>query len=93
VLSIVIDLYPGQSGALNEAYSDIIAESIQLLYGMPKQYATRPTMQCIKTILDQSASLRWIIGDQVTLFGVRGLRDMWSPNCNGQPAFVSDKYY
>ncbi|MGH3307589.1 MAG: M4 family metallopeptidase, partial [Nocardioides sp.] len=37
-------------------------------------------------------SYRWLMGEDSTAFG-GAIRDMWSPNCHGDPGKVSDAEY
>lgn len=88
--------YQYQSGALNEGYADIIGESIQLFMNQPVAYAPRTSRGCSMP----ADNRRWIIGDQVSnVLSSRnsagqyiGIRDMYNPNCFGDPASVDDNY-
>ncbi len=80
-------IYAYQSGAINESYSDIWGETIDLLNNyedIGENLAIRTTTSC--------ASGRWKIGEDATSFG-GAIRDMWNPNCNGDPAKVTDGRY
>lgn len=48
----------------------------------------------VRTTTACSGSLRWKVGEDATSFG-GAIRDMWNPNCNGDPAKVLDaaNYY
>ena len=80
-------IYAWQSGALNESYSDIWGETVDLLngYGNDVGQATLRT-DCANT------SLRWQMGEDATAFG-GSIRDMWDPTCDGDPGKVSDTQY
>ena len=84
--------YLGESGALNEAYSDIAAESLQLSYNkLYNQYGVkRSTFSC-----NPSDSVRWLIGEATTeaMHSETAMRDMWNPNCNQNPRYVGDDRY
>lgn len=82
-------IYAWQAGALNEAYSDIWGETIDLLNttGLtPGDTGDNiPRTGC-------NSSLRWQVGEDATAFG-GNIRDMWNPNCAGDPGKVSDTQY
>lgn len=46
----------------------------------------------IRTTASCSGSQRWKMGEDATAFG-GAIRDMWNPNCNGQPSRVLDANY
>lgn len=91
-------VYQSQSGALNEAYADIIGESTQLMLQVPRYYPPRSSRKCD---FNTSESLRWIIGDQVTdaipklsTAGYTiGIRDMYNPTCYKHPSTTSDSTF
>lgn len=81
-------LYQYQSGALNESYSDVWGETIDLLNNYQdagENLAVRTTNAC-------SGNQRWKIGEDATAFG-GAIRDMWNPNCNGNPGNMLDLNY
>ncbi|MBF8457232.1 M4 family metallopeptidase [Kaistella sp. G5-32] len=81
-------IYQYQSGALNESYSDVWGETIDLLNGYfddGENLAVRTTTNC-------SESIRWKMGEKATAFGAP-IRDMWNPKCNSNPASVIDTSY
>lgn len=81
-------IYNHQAGALNESYSDVWGETIDLLNDYNDEgenLAVRTTSQC-------SESTRWKMGEKASAFG-NPIRDMWNPNCNGDPAYVLDATY
>lgn len=87
-------IYQYQSGALNEAYSDIVAESLQNIFGIPTTYPPRPNINECGTISGTSTK-RWLVGDELTQFAQffpEGLRDMYNPNCQGNPRYTQDPF-
>ena len=80
-------IYAYQSGAINEAYSDIWGETIDLL----NTYEDVGEDNSLRTIACNSSN-RWKMGEDATLFG-GAIRDMWNPNCNGDPGKVTDAQY
>jgi len=90
-------IYRFQSGALNEALSDIYAEAIQILRSIPTAYPTRTDLSSCVDDLQNAASLQWIIGDEVTDFRnfglVAGLRDALNPNCRSHPRINGDQFF
>ncbi|SDE86478.1 M4 family metallopeptidase [Epilithonimonas hungarica] len=81
-------IYQYQSGALNESYSDVWGETIDLI----NNYMDEGENLGVRTTASCSGSLRWKMGEDATAFG-GAIRDMWNPNCNGQPAKVLDANY
>lgn len=83
-------IYQYQSGALNESYSDVWGETIDLL----NNYEDAGENLNVRTTTSCSESLRWKMGEDATAFG-NPIRDMWNPNCNGDPGSVLDasNYY
>lgn len=79
-------IYAWQAGALNESYSDIWGETIDLLNG----YEDGDESLAIRT--GCSSSDRWRMGEDASAFG-GAIRDMWSPTCNSDPGKVSDPQY
>lgn len=79
-------IYEYQSGALNEAYSDIWGETIDLLNNYEDEgenLSVRTGSGC-----DNSA-IRWKMGEDSEAFG-GAIRDMWDPTCFGNPGKSSD---
>ncbi|NND08965.1 MAG: M4 family metallopeptidase [Saprospiraceae bacterium] len=79
-------IYAWQSGALNESYSDIWGETIDLLNAYEDQgedLAQRSSC---------GSSDRWRMGEDASALG-GAIRDMWDPTCNGDPGKVSDTEY
>jgi hypothetical protein len=84
-------IYQYQSGALNESYSDVWGETIDIFNNYEddgENLDVRTTTAC------NSGSVRWKMGEDATAFGAP-IRDMWNPNCNGDPGRVLDSanYY
>ena len=80
-------IYAYQAGAINEAYSDIWGETVDLLNNyedIGENLNVRTTSAC--------NSARWKIGEDATAFG-SPIRDLWNPNCNGDPGKVTDGQY
>jgi len=83
-------IYQYQAGALNESYSDVWGETIDLLNSYMDEgenISVRTTPSC------STNSVRWKMGEKATAFG-GAIRDMWNPNCNGDPgSALDDNYY
>ena len=77
-------VYAWQSGAMNEAYSDIWGETVDQL----DNYFDTGENNTLRT--GCGSSVRWRMGEQTT---TGALRDMWDPTCNGDPGKVSDAQY
>lgn len=79
-------IYAWQSGAINESYSDIWGETIDLLnnYEDAGEDNSPRTTGC--------NSNRWKMGEDASAFG-GAIRDMWNPPCNGDPGKVTDWQY
>lgn len=81
-------IYQYQSGALNESYSDVWGESIDLLNG----YEDQNEILTLNTTTSCTETQRWKMGEKATAFGAP-IRDMWNPKCNGDPASTIDTSY
>lgn len=83
-------IYQYQSGALNESYSDVWGETIDII----NNYQDTGENLNIRTGTSCSGSQRWKMGEDASAFG-GAIRDMWNPNCNGDPGSVldSNNYY
>jgi len=80
-------IYAYQSGAINESYSDIWGETVDLLNNYEdtgENLTVRTTASC--------TSARWKIGEDASAFG-GAIRDMWNPPCNGDPGKLTDGQY
>ncbi len=101
-------IYLWQSGALNEAYSDIWGEVVDLINarGLDAPDLPRPSGNCSSNIHGANFpgnpttnTVRWLAGeDDPAFFGIpagsgNAIRDMWEPTCFGDPGRVSDSEY
>ncbi|RME94805.1 MAG: hypothetical protein D6772_14075, partial [Bacteroidetes bacterium] len=79
--------YAWQSGAINEAYSDIWGEVVDLLNTEGNDQGE----ELVRTACDDDG-LRWKIAEDATV--INGpIRDLWAPNCHADPASIDDPYY
>lgn len=81
-------IYLWQSGALNESYSDVWGEVVDLF----NNYEDAGEDNSVRTTNSCSESNRWKMGEDATAFG-GAIRDMWDPTCNGDPGKVTDSQY
>ena len=81
-------IYQYQSGALNESFSDVWGETIDLLNG----YEDQNEILDVRTTIDCNGTQRWKMGEKASAFGAP-IRDMWNPKCNNNPASVIDASY
>ncbi|QDP84580.1 T9SS type A sorting domain-containing protein [Chryseobacterium sp. SNU WT5] len=83
-------IYQYQAGALNESYSDVWGETIDLLNG----YEDSSENLNVRTSTSCANTERWKMGEKATAFGAP-IRDMWNPTCNNNPGRVLDatNYY
>jgi Zn-dependent metalloprotease len=79
-------IYAWQSGALNESYSDIWGETIDIINGY------EDSDEDLSDRVSCNSSDRWLIGEDATAFG-GAIRDMWKPVCKGDPGKVTDTQY
>ncbi|MGB1211282.1 MAG: M4 family metallopeptidase [Lacinutrix venerupis] len=79
-------IYQWQSGAINESYSDIWGETVDLL----NNYEDADESLALRITCNNSD--RWKVTEDATAFG-GAIRDMWNPNCNGHPGKVTDAQY
>ncbi|PWI30461.1 bacillolysin [Flavobacteriaceae bacterium LYZ1037] len=79
-------IYAYQSGAMNEAFSDIWGETVDLL----NNYEDADDDQSLRTACNSSD--RWRMGEDASAFG-GAIRDMWNPPCNGDPGKLTDGQY
>ena len=87
-------IYRWQSGALNESYSDIWGEVVDILNtrGIDSPGAKRSDGFCSvhgSGTPSSDDSYRWLVGEDSTGFG-GAIRDMWRPQCYGDPGHVLD---
>jgi hypothetical protein len=92
-------IYQWQSGALNESYSDIWGETVDLLNARQTDVPAgiRRNMHCSSLGRNfpgapEEASLRWQMGEDSTAFGTP-IRDMWYPECANDPGSVASPAY
>ena len=88
-------VYAWQSGALNESYSDIWGEVVDLLNGRGTDTPGGPRSAGACSLFDGASqtgddSYRWLIGEDAP---IGAIRDMWTPTCLGNPGKVSDTQY
>ena len=76
-------IYAYESGALNEAYSDVWGETIDLLNNFQDEG------EDVSLRTGCNSSTRWRIGEDATSFG-GAIRDMWDPTCDNDPGSVTD---
>src|SRR5690606_17500073 len=79
-------IYAYQSGAMNEAFSDIWGETIDLL----NNYEDDDDDQSLRTSCNSSD--RWRMGEDATAFG-GAIRDMWNLCCNRDPGKLTDRQF
>lgn len=77
-------LYAWQAGAINEAYSDIWGETLDILNSPAEENLPR-TAAC-------DTGERWLIGEEAAALN-GAIRDLWQPTCYGKPGKVSDEEY
>lgn len=81
-------IYYYQSGALNESFSDVWGETVDLL----NNYEDFGEDLSIRTGISCTPSLRWKVGEDATAFG-GAIRDMYNPPCNNDPGRVGANNY
>ena len=93
-------IYQWQSGALNESYSDIWGETVDLINGRmtdaPGGLRTDGSCSDFGAGGPGDNSYRWLLGEDVGLTpppALGAIRDMWNPNCYNDPASVTDPLY
>eukprot|EP01105_Mastigella_eilhardi_P005163 TRINITY_DN1693_c0_g1_i3.p1 TRINITY_DN1693_c0_g1~~TRINITY_DN1693_c0_g1_i3.p1 ORF type:complete len:708 (-),score=144.04 TRINITY_DN1693_c0_g1_i3:76-2163(-) len=79
-------LYEYASGALQESWSDIIAETFSQFWNGSGYY---PPRNSNRSCVSSGDSKRWIVGDDCELFD-NSLRDLYNPQCTGLPSTVSE---
>lgn len=82
-------IYSYQSGALNESYSDIFGETVDLLNGVDAEGGSNNSQP-------MPAGQRWQMGEDVPTLNAQQLgilRDMWTPTRYGDPDMVSSPRY
>jgi len=81
-------IYYYQSGALNESFSDVWGETIDIL----NVYEDAGEDLSVRTGTGCNESLRWKVGEDATAFG-GAIRDMWNPVCRNDPGKLTDGQY
>ncbi|PQB06169.1 bacillolysin [Polaribacter filamentus] len=79
-------IYSYESGALNESFSDIWGETIDLL----NNYQDDGEDDSVRT--GSTVTNRWQMGEDATAFG-GAIRDMWDPTIFGHPSNVTGSDY
>lgn len=75
-------IYQSQSGAIHEAYSDIIGEAVEILFPYsPAQKARSDKLRTQTTELCIKDEFRWVIGDDNWLLAPNFVRDLYNPKC------------
>ncbi|MEI2689631.1 MAG: M4 family metallopeptidase [Anaerolineae bacterium] len=92
-------IYQWQSGAMNEAYSDIWGETVDLLNGRgtdtpggPRQSDGAACSIYGAGAPSTDATYKWLMGEDATAFS-GAIRDMWRPECYGDPGRVTSPSY
>lgn len=90
-------VYAWQPGALNESYSDIWGEVVDLINGRgtdsPGGLRTDGACSIYGTGSPSTDdTYRWLSGEDDPAFG-GAIRDMWNPTCYGDPGKVTDTQY
>ncbi len=92
-------IYQWQPVDLNESYSDIWGETVDRLNGRGGDTpdAARTAGACtiytkVNGIPGTDNSKRWLMGEDSSAFG-GAIRDMYNPNCYGNPGKVTDTKY
>jgi hypothetical protein len=94
-------IYQNESGALNESYSDIFGELVDLFNGDAAfagapggpAWPTHPsgsgtdTPNNLRTACSPDG-VRWLMGEDTR---IGAIRDMWDPTCMGDPGRFTDK--
>ncbi|MCP4662334.1 MAG: hypothetical protein GY856_43605 [bacterium] len=90
-------IYQWQPGALDEAYADIWGDAVDLLNGRGTDSpgGLRSTGGC--SVYGSGSpsvdnSYRWLSGEDDPAIG-GAIRDLWNPNCYGDPGKVTDTQY
>ena len=79
-------IYSYESGALNESFSDIWGETIDLI----NNYEDDGEDNSVRT--DLNNSVRWMMGEDTETFG-GVIRDMWDPTLFNNPGKMTDNEY
>ncbi len=100
-------LYQNQSGQLNESFSDVFGELVDLYNGGAafvgtsgttpwETHASGPGNDTINGLRNDSCTstagnVRWLVAEDAFGF-MQPLRDMWQPNCFMHPASATDPF-
>ena len=79
-------IYEYESGALNESFSDIWGETVDLI----NNYQDEDEDNSLRTAMNNS--VRWVVGEDIEAFS-GALRDMSDPTIYGSPGKVTDSNY
>ncbi|MFD2541173.1 M4 family metallopeptidase [Lacinutrix gracilariae] len=79
-------VYAWQPGAINESYSDIWGETVDLI----NSYEDAGEDFSLRTSCGSSD--RWRMGEDATFFSAP-IRDLWDPTCNGHPGKLTDNEF
>ncbi|PHI19508.1 hypothetical protein CEQ90_12480 [Lewinellaceae bacterium SD302] len=74
-------IYAWESGAINEGFSDIFGEVVDLL----NTSGDDTNDDQLRNACNENNNERWKVGEDATAFGGH-IRDMWSPECKGDPS-------
>lgn len=92
-------IYAWQPGAMNESYSDIWGETVDLINGRGSDTPGGPRASdgsACSTLGGGTPSTdvtyRWLMGEDSTAFG-GAIRDMWRPECYSDPGRVTSPSY
>jgi len=91
-------IYQYQSGAMDEAFADILGETVDILNGDTNDVSTlrtgtSPIPPCTVEHGGSDVGNRWSMGEEVTGGGGGSLRDMYSPTCHYDPDTTYSGYY
>ena len=92
-------IYQWQPGALNESFSDIWGELVDLINGRGSdtpgglRAADGSACSTFRTSAPGTdGTYRWLMGEDSTAFG-GAIRDMWRPECYNDPGRVTSASY
>lgn len=100
-------VYRSEPGALNEAFSDIFGEAVDILNRDTTDTDTLRTVwptECRWSLEDEwgqkagsDGGARWALGENITIgensYGDNSIRDMYSPECFWLPSTTLSPYY
>lgn len=92
-------IYAWQTGAMNESYSDIWGETVDLINGRgtdtpggPRAFDGSACSIYGAGSPSTDATYRWLMGEDSSAFG-GAIRDMWRPECYNDPGRVGSASY